>query len=275
MLGALLLPAAIVLPIQQAHADLMINPTRIVFDKNRRAAQIDLINDGATSATYRLVLVNRRMTEAGEFNAIDTPGPGEQFADAMLVYSPRQITLAPGAQQLVRVALRKPEDLAAGEYRSHLFFEKVAETTAENNIENHGRTPADEVGVNLTALIGVSIPVIVRHGDTAAQVAIDHLALERESATEAPLLALQLHRSGTRSVYGDLTVSFTPQGGAAQVIGKAAGVAVYTPNPLRRARLNLQLPAGMALTRGTLSVTYRERTEDGGRLMAQTAIELP
>lgn len=275
LLAACLLCAAIVLPMHQAHADLMLNPTRIVFDKNRRAAQIDLINDGAASATYRLVLVNRRMTEAGEFTAIDTPGPGDQFADPMLVYSPRQITLAPGAQQLVRVALRKPEELADGEYRSHLFFEKVAETTDANNIENHGRAPAGEVGVSLTALIGVSIPVIVRHGDTGAEVAIDHLALEKTSAGQAPLLTLQLNRSGNRSVYGDLTVSFTPQGGASQVIGKAAGVAVYTPNPLRRAKLDLQVPAGLVLTRGTLSVSYRERAEDGGTVLAQTAIDLP
>ena len=215
------------------------------------------------------------MTEAGEFNAIDTPGPGDQFADAMLVYSPRQITLAPGAQQLVRVALRKPEDLVAGEYRSHLMFEKVAETTAETNIDNLGRAPAGQVGVSVTALIGVSIPVIVRHADTGAEVTIDHLALEPQSAAQAPQLSLQLNRSGNRSVYGDLTISFTPQGGTARVIGSAAGVAVYTPNPRRRARLNLQVPADLALARGKLSVSYQERAEDGGKLMAQSAIELP
>jgi hypothetical protein len=275
MLAARLLLAAGIFPMQPAYADLMINPTRIVFEKNRRSAQIDLINDGATSATYRLVLVNRRMTEAGEFNAIDTAGPGEQFADEMLVYSPRQITLAPGAQQLVRVALRKPEELLAGEYRSHLFFEKVAETTAENNIETIGRSPAGEVGVSLTALIGVSIPVIVRQGDTSATVAIDRLALDPAVAGQPPLLTLRLNRSGSRSVYGDLTVSFKPQGGAEQVIGKAGGVAVYAPNPLRRAKLSLQVPAGMALSRGTLSVSYQERPEDGGKLMAVGAIEMP
>jgi hypothetical protein len=274
MLTACLLLAAAIFPMQ-AYADLMINPTRIVFEKNRRSAQIDLINDSAASATYRLIVVNRRMTETGEFNAVETPGPDEKFADAMLVYSPRQITLAPGAQQLVRVALRKPEDLAPGEYRSHLFFEKVAETTAENNIDNLGQARSGEVGVSLTALIGVSIPVIARHGDTSATVTIDHLALEQVAAGQAPQLALQLNRSGNRSVYGDLTVSFTPQGGAAQVIGKAGGLAVYTPNPLRRAKLALQVPAGMALARGTLSVTYQERAEDGGKLIAQSAIDMP
>lgn len=275
LLALRLLLAACMLPAQPAFADLMINPTRVVFDKNRRAAQIDLINDSAASATYRLVIVNRRMTEAGEFHAADKAGPGEQFADDILVYSPHQITLAPGAQQLVRVAVRKPEDLADGEYRSHLFFEKVADTTAENNIENLGRKPTGEVGVTLTALIGVSIPLIVRHGDTSATVAIGSLALDQGAAGQPPLLSMQLNRSGTRSVYGDLTVSFKPQGGAEQVIGKAGGVAVYAPNPLRRAKLQLQVPAGTALSRGTLSVTYQERAEDGGKLMAASAIDLP
>lgn len=275
LLAALLLLAAVILPIRQAHADLMINPTRIVFDKNRRSAQIDLINDGPTSATYRLVLVNRRMSETGEFNAIQEAGPGELFADPMLVYSPRQITLAPGAQQLVRLALRKPEQLEAGEYRSHLFFEKVADTTASTDIAQLRRAPTGEIGVSMTALIGVSIPVIVRHGETSAEVVIDHLALEAASGRLAPQVALQLHRSGSRSVYGDLTVQFTPRGGRAQVVGKAAGVAVYTPNPLRRARLDLQPPAGMILAHGTLAVTYHERAEDGGKLLAQSAIELP
>ncbi|MDB5933470.1 MAG: hypothetical protein JWQ01_814 [Massilia sp.] len=269
-----LLLAAAIFPAQPAFADLMINPTRIVFDKNRRAAQIDLINDGATSATYRLVMVNRRMTEAGEFNAIDKAGPGEQFADAMLVYSPHQITLAPGAQQLVRVAVRKPEELADGEYRSHLFFEKVAQTTDDSNIETMGRKSTGEVGVSLTALIGVSIPVIVRHGETSATVSIDHLALDTATAGQA-LLSLQLNRSGNRSVYGDLTVRFKPQGGPEQVVGKAGGVAVYAPNPLRRAKLSLQVPAGLALSRGTLSVTYQERADDGGKLIAVGAVDLP
>jgi hypothetical protein len=273
--AARLLIAAAVFTAQPAFADLMINPTRVVFDKNRRAAQIDLINDGATSATYRLVMVNRRMSEAGEFHAIDKAGPGEQFADAMLVYSPHQITLAPGAQQLVRVAVRKPEDLADGEYRSHLFFEKVADTTDATNIETIGRKSSGEVGVSLTALIGVSIPVIVRQGDTSATVGIDHLSLEPARAGQAPLLSLQLNRSGNRSVYGDLTVSFKPHNGAEQVVGKAGGVAVYAPNPLRRAKLSLQVPPGLALSGGTLSVTYQERAEEGGKQLAAGTIDLP
>jgi len=106
-----------------AHAELMLNPTRVVLAKNQRAAQVELINNGEEPATYRISLVNRRMSETGEFSQVTQPDAGEQFADAMLAYSPRQITLVPGTAQVVRVMLRKPDGLADGEYRSHLHFE--------------------------------------------------------------------------------------------------------------------------------------------------------
>ena len=122
-----------------ARAELMLHPTRIVFEQNQRAAQIELINNGTKPASYRIALVNRRMTDAGQFEPADTPAPGERFADGMLRYSPRQITLQPGTAQTVRVMLRKPAELAEGEYRSHLLFDKLPDAEGENSIEQRGQ----------------------------------------------------------------------------------------------------------------------------------------
>lgn len=272
--GWLLFALLILLPLRPTWADLMVAPTRIVFDKNQRAAQLDLINSGAETATYRISLVNRRMSETGEFSAIDSPGPGEQFAGELLRYSPRQVVLAPGVGQTVRISLRKPADLPAGEYRSHLIFEKIAAAKGRTSIETPD-APTGEVSVQLTMLAGLSIPVIVRHGETAANVTLAGLELLKPVAGQPATLAVLLQRSGNRSVYGDLGAMFTPQGGAAQEVGKAGGVAVYTPNPLRRVKLALQPPAGLVLAHGTLRVTFRDRPEAGGKLMAEAAIELP
>ncbi|MCH4564549.1 hypothetical protein MKP05_15710 [Halomonas sp. EGI 63088] len=263
----------LVLPASHALAQLMLYPTRIVFEGNQRSAQLELINNGTESATYRISLVNRRMSATGGFSEVDEPLPGEQFADTLLRYSPRQVTLEPGAGQTVRIMVRKPADLAAGEYRSHLLFAQQPETRGRRSIETRGSAADEEIGIQLTALIGASIPVIVRHGGTDVSVSLTQLELQR-SSNGAPLLALQMERSGTQSVYGDLTVSFTPGGGAEQVIGRANGVAVYTPNPLRRARIALQPPSGLPLSNGTLRVTYREQAEDGGRLLAEAVLSL-
>ncbi len=162
---------------QSAWAELMLHPTRLVFDKNQRAAQIELINNGSTPATYRISLVNRRMLENGQFEAADMPAPGEQFADPMLRYSPRQITLQPGGAQTVRVMLRKPAELAEGEYRSHLQFELLPEVEGANSIES--RAGGKDIGVVLNTLVGASVPVIVRQGATNATVRLSGLALAR------------------------------------------------------------------------------------------------
>jgi len=269
-LGVLL----ILLPASQAWAELMLYPTRIVFAGNQRAAQLELINNGSERATYRISLVNRRMSETGAFSEIDTPLPGEQFADNLLRYSPRQVTLEPGAGQAVRIMVRKPANLPTGEYRSHLLFAQQPAASGSTSIEDRDPAAKNEISIKLTTLVGASIPVIVRHGNTEASVSLTQLDLQQPSGG-APTLALQIKRSGSQSVYGDLTVSWIPARGAEQVIARANGVAVYTPNPLRRARIALQPPSGLPLDKGTLRITYREQAEDGGELLAEAVLPLP
>jgi P pilus assembly chaperone PapD len=260
-----ILLAGLLFFMQSALAELMLHPTRLVFDKNQRAAQIELINNGSTPATYRISLVNRRMTESGQFEAVETAAPGEQFADPMLRYSPRQITLQPGSAQTVRVMLRKPAELADGEYRSHLQFELLP------GVE--GQAGGKDIGVVLNTLVGASVPVIVRQGATNAAVRLSGLALAREG--KQPVLALQFEREGNSSVYGDLAISFTPRGGKPQQLAQVGGIAVYTPNRTRKAAVPLQVPGGTALAHGTIEVSYRDRPEAGGKVLAQAALELP
>lgn len=257
-----------------ALAELMLNPTRVVLSRNQRAAQVELINHSSEPASYRINVVNRRMSETGEFIVVTEAAPDDRFADAMLSYSPRQVTLQPGSAQVVRLMIRKPEGLAEGEYRSHLHFEKLPEPgDMASSVE---ADPANQkIGVVLKTLIGASIPVIVRHGATDAAVALTQLALQPGPQGQPPLLAFRIERSGNSSVYGDLNVVYTPKGGAGQVVGKAGGVAVYTPNALRRAMLPLKLGTGAPLAGGELRLTYRERPEAGGKLLAEAALALP
>jgi P pilus assembly chaperone PapD len=264
----------LILPVSHALAEMMLYPTRIVFAGNQRAAQLELINNGTESATYRISLVNRRMSETGAFSGIDVPLPGEQFAEDMLRYSPRQVTLAPGAGQAVRIMVRKPANLAPGEYRSHMLFAKQPDPKGRSSVESSNATADNEIGITLTALVGASIPVIVRHGNTDASVALTQLDLRRP-ADKAPVLGFVMERSGNQSVYGDLTISFTPHSGREQVIARANGVAIYTPNPLRRASITLGQLNGSRLTNGALRVTYREQAEDGSALLAETVLQLP
>lgn len=257
-----------------AAADLMLFPTRVVFERNQRAAQVELINNSPRTVTYRISLVNRRMTETGQFVPAEPPQPGEQFAANMLRFSPRQVVLAPGGGQTVRLLLRKPAELADGEYRSHLQFSQVPEAAGASDLEARRDLGSSEIGVQLQAVVSVSIPVIVRHGETSAEVQLQQLQLQAASGADAPMISATLLRSGNRSVYGDLVATHVDASGQEREVARAGGVAVYTPNSQRRLRLALSPQAG-TLRGGSLRLVYRERAEAGGKTLAEATVPLP
>lgn len=257
---------ASVSPAAHAASELMVHPTRVVFEGNARTAQIDLINSGTEPMTYRISVVNRRMTEAGEFVPADTPAAAERFADRMIRFSPRQVVLQPGVAQAVRLQLRKPADITDGEYRTHLLFQALPPANAATP---ESKAPEQGLDIRLAAIYSVSIPVIVRHGTTTAAVSLRDLELRRPVAGP-PALALRIERTGSRSVYGDLTVHLR-SGAREQIIGRANGVAVYTPNSERR--VVLPLPAlKQGVPAGELRVTFQERPEQSRRVEAQARL---
>ena len=246
----LLLPCA-------AFADLMLFPTRIVFDK-QRAAQVELMNQGKTPETYRINLVNRRMGPNGEFIAIEQPGPGEQFADAMLRYSPRQVTLKPGESQVVKVMVRKSENLAEGEYRSHMLFQGMPDASHGTDVEATAEDKT-KISIRLTPVYGVSIPIIVRHGNTSVQTKITNVAAQGNG------VKLTLSRTGNRSAFGDIIVT----GPGSSVAGQLRGIAVLLP----LAKRDVVVPLNAA-PKGSYTIEYRERAEDGGAVIDKTTVNL-
>lgn len=274
LLRAPLLAAALLafLPLP-AMAELMLNPTRIILERNQRATQVELINNGTVAASYRISLVNRRMSESGTFSSVTEAAEGERFADGMLIFSPRQVTLQPGTAQVVRLMVRKPEALPEGEYRSHLHFEKLPDATDMASSVEPGDAGAARIGVVLKALVGASIPVIVRHGATSATTTLSQLTLHPADGDKPRMLGFRIERSGNSSVYGDLTATLIPPTGPPLQVAQARGVAVYVPNAMRLAALPLatrSLPA-----RGTLRLSYREPVDAGGKLLAEAELALP
>jgi hypothetical protein len=170
------------------------------------------------------------------------------------------VTLPPGGAQAVRLQLRKPAELEEGEYRSHLLFQALPPAAQSDDAAT---ADGKELDIKLIPVYSVSIPLIVRQGTMSAAVAIRDLAVAKDALT------LTLDRKGTRSVYGDLTVSLrNSRGGAERVLARANGVAVYTPNGSRRVRIPLagQLPPG------ELHVTFVERPGQPGRVEAESRL---
>jgi P pilus assembly chaperone PapD len=255
--------------------DLLVAPTRIVFEGRTRAAELTLLNIGKQTATYRITFSHLRMTETGELKEIETPEAGDHFADDLIRYSPRQVTLDPNVAQTIRLQVRKPENLADGEYRSHLLFRAVPPESSQPATSVESQEKPTGYSIRLTPIYGVSIPLIVRSGATSAKATLTDLAVRAPAAAGEPAtLELKIKREGNQSVYGNLRVLFAPASGKEQVVAAMNGVAVYTPNPERLVRIALQPPPGLTLAKGRLRVSFT-RAEQNGDVLASAETALP
>lgn len=270
-------PASAAIPARGGAGDLLVAPTRVVFEGRTRAAEITLVNIGREPATYRISLYHLRMLESGEMKEIEVPEEGSPWSDDLVRYAPRQVTLDPNVSQVVRIQLRLPASLEDGEYRSHLLFRAVPREDAmpERSIEKPAGEDAKGFSVRLTPIYGVSIPLIVRHGQTAATAALRNVSFQRARAAEEPAaVACDLARAGNQSLYGNVTVTFVPPSGAPRVVGMMNGVAVYTPLAQRVLRIPLQPPPGLTLSGGKLEVAF-SRPEQNGERLASATLPLP
>ena len=194
------------------------------------------------------------------------------WVDHMIRMAPRQVRLAPGESQVVRLLLRRPGKLEEGEYRSHLLFRELPSAEMGFDVTRVEEDQKD-IGVKLVALTSVSLPVIVRQGRLQANVSFDHL--EAGKATEAELpLSMTFMRQGSQSVYGNVVVSYLPEKGDEVLLTKAKGLGIYTDVTLRSFDLNARIPEGVTLGQGRIRVQYRSPLKDGDRLLAEAFVTL-
>lgn len=256
----------------QGLGDLLVAPTRIVFEGKNRSAVISLINTGNKPSTYRISLSQRRMNESGGFEAADVALPGELFATGLVRFSPSQIVLKPNEAQTVRVQLRLPADLPAGEYRSHLQFKGVPDAIGPS-VDGNENKP-DGIAILLRPVYGIAITIIVRHGDLSAQVKLSDLKYSAATVDQPPSLSVNMNRTGTCSTYGDLIASLKTADGKSQIVGRINGVAIYCPNPLRRASMQLKIPPGTVTAGGTLLLGYFKKDDKNAAPWDQQSITL-
>jgi hypothetical protein len=248
-----------------ARADLLLVPQRIVFEEQDRAATLTLVNNGNETETYRISWKQLRQLPDGQYAEITTPGPGELFADEMIRYSPRQVTLEPGEPQTVRLMLRKPADLPAGEYRSHLAFTAEPRMIGAPASANGGS--GKNLGVQLAFVYGVSIPVIVRQGKLSASAT---LAMTMKPSSSGYDVTALIGRSGTESLYGDLIVNYQPPSGKLVPLQEVDGVSVLLPNNQRSATIGVTLTPEQRRDGGQLDLIFRAPPEAGGGTLAET-----
>lgn len=254
--------------INEAQA-LRISMKRIIFEGPKRSDIITIMNNTAQEQTYRLGWRRYRMDEKRSLVVIpegDPAAEGIQWADKMIRFAPRRVTVPPGGSQQVRLLLRRPRDLEQGEYRSHLWIITEIETAEFSEQE---KAKPGQQAFRLTMQPALTLPVFVRHGDLKASAKMTDAKLTRtELGAEVSFV---LHREGDRSLYGDLRFTCVA-GGQEYDVHRIRGIAVYTEVNKRFFDMDVKFPPERANDCSRIRVEYIADKSDilyAGEVMAQ------
>jgi hypothetical protein len=239
--------------ISYAQGDLLIEPHRVVFEKNEVKKVITLLNTGDETATYTVSFVQRRMNEDGSFTAITEPDSLDRFADPFLRIYPRTVTLSGREGQTVMLQRRRNTKMEPGEYRSHLYFRAVPEEEIKPLENTEIENDEDAFSVNITPIYGISIPIIIRSGEVNALATLTDLKIPN---FQEPEISFTLNREGNISVYGDFIVEYFPVKGEPFIVGRQNGVAIYTTINKRYISINLDKTSEMDLSKGLIKISY-------------------
>ncbi|MCF6438112.1 fimbria/pilus periplasmic chaperone [Pseudoalteromonas luteoviolacea] len=187
---------------QVVNASLMISPTRVVFDERQRTAKVFLINNGSEAKTYRLGWKEKRALAKGGYQDLAPEQAGPWKLSELMRMTPRQVYLAPGERQVVKLALRRKQGMRDGEYRSHLLFQALPTENPDQSVA---------IGISLNMILSYSIPVMYRKGVDVPQVTVSS-AQYTSNIHGKPVIAVKLKRSGAASALGKLTAHWQPNG---------------------------------------------------------------
>lgn len=253
----------------KAQGDLLITPTRVVFEGNKQKETLNLVNTGKDTATYSISFLQYNMKEDGSFSIIEKPDSGQLFADPYLRIFPRQVTLAPGEPQVIMLQCRRKAGMLPGEYRSHIYF-RAEKNYKPLGSKNSGKDTT-QLSVQLIPVFGISIPIIIRSGAVNMSTTLSNMKMETQQDT-VNYLSLTLNRSGNISVYGDLTIEYFPTKGKPYEIGMVKGISVYTNTARRNVLVKLNKTQGLAFNNGKLKVRYT--SPDGAKYLLYAEAEL-
>lgn len=249
--------------------DLLITPTRVVFEGNKQREEFNLVNMGKDTTTYSISFLHYNQTGNGGYAIIEKPDSVQMSAEPYLRIFPRTVTLAPQEPQVVMVQYRRKLDMPPGEYRSHLYFRSEKDYRP---LQNKNKDTLKIVRVKLIPIYGISIPVIIRTGEMKVNTSLSNLKLENQKDS-IPALKLEINREGNCSTYGDLIVDYISTKGKPYEIGKIKGVRVFTNLNKLNMVINLKTTPGMDLKNGKLHVRYTNPNDSKNIVYAE--VELP
>lgn len=258
----LLIYLSFFLSIHFAHADLQVFPTRVELSDTEKTGQISLRHKGTKAMRYRIETVFYQMRPDGGMEVVKDASKDPNSAVDFFRFSPRQVTLEPNVEQVVRILLRAPADLKEGHYYAHLYFEGMDD--AEDKIIPE--TSPTGAQILLKARMAVAVPVVIKKGNPSQEIVLENLKVI--TVGDKLSYSVDLERKGPAYFYGDFFVTFTPEGSTeSQIVSEVSGVSSY----LTKRSVSYPLTVSK-LGKGSLKIEARESVSAGAKVLAQTTL---
>jgi hypothetical protein len=222
---------------------------KILLTDKQSSFDYRILNRGDTAASCRISFVDYMVAEDGK---LTTPKEGQapdNSGKSMLRASPSRILIQANDAQKVKVLARGVRNSDDGEWHSYL------------SIKCKDDTPELQSGVNIVPNFVFNIPVTIRKGPLTATAEISEAKLVTKD--ENVWVELVLDRSGTRSLYGDVTIA----DGAGTQLGVLKGVSHY----LQASRVPLKIKLNQQPV-GEVNITFTEDSRFGGDVTVSYAL---
>ena len=171
-------------------------PLRVMLTDTRTNEVISLTNRSSKQRSYKVTLQDQVMNGTGTVSlAEDFP----YSAKRMLRFMPRQVTLEPGQHQTIRVMVTPPDQLAEGEYHTHLIFDEVMP------VKKNEPGPDNGLKIELENNYSLGIPLIYRHGKVQGSIAVTGASIKTGKGSR-PEFLVNMVRTGNGEGNGLLKV---------------------------------------------------------------------
>jgi hypothetical protein len=211
---------------------------------------LNLVNMGEDTVVYNISFLNYKMTTDGNFEEIFEEDSLHKFSENYLRVFPRQVVLPPKEPQIIALQFRRNSEMIKGEYRSHLYLRSEVDTTALGN--NSSNEDPSKLGIQLTPIYGITIPVIIRKEQEPIAVNVVNTKLKKDG--DDYYVDFTITREGEFSFYGDVDVLCTDTNNKTGIVSRISGIALYTDIDQRHVRLKLDKNPEIDYQSGVLTI---------------------
>ena len=175
----------------------VLSTTLLTIGERERTASISVTNRTNEAQSYRVSIIDMVMNETGQVTRCDAETPSlHNSASKWIIATPSSIHLAPGKGQKIRLLIRRPKDLEAGEYRAHLLVSQQPPADIAGGLQEASKD--NGLQINIVTVYSTSVPIIVPHGETNSTASVQKTQIINDGKS----LEITVNREGNASFRG-------------------------------------------------------------------------